>query len=40
MDGKHLSQKTRDLLDRPIEERIAYIQKDTLLSKIIVSRTG
>jgi len=29
MDGEHLSQKTRDLLDRPIEERIAYIQKDS-----------
>jgi Bacterial TniB protein len=29
MDGEHLSQKTRDLLDRPIEERMAYIQKDS-----------
>ena len=29
MDGEHLSQKTRDLLDRPIEECIAYIQKDS-----------
>ena len=29
MGGEHLSQKTGDLLDRPIEERIAYIQKDS-----------
>jgi hypothetical protein len=29
MDGEHLSPKTRDLLDRPIEERIAYVQKDS-----------
>jgi hypothetical protein len=29
MDGEHLSPKTRDLLDRPIEERVAYIQNDS-----------
>jgi len=29
MDSQHLSHKTHDLLDRPIEERIAYIQKDS-----------
>ncbi len=29
MNGEHLSPKTRDLLDRPIEERIAYIQVDS-----------
>ena len=32
MDGEHLSPKTRDLLDRPIEERIAYVQKDSWIS--------
>ena len=29
MNGDHLSPKTRELLDRPIEERIAHIQKDS-----------
>jgi hypothetical protein len=29
MNGEHLSPKARDLLDRPIEERIAHIQKDS-----------
>src|SRR5215813_15265518 len=29
MNGDHLSPKTRELLGRPIEERIAYIQKDS-----------
>jgi hypothetical protein len=29
MNGEHLSPKTRVLLDRPIEERIAYIQMDS-----------
>jgi Bacterial TniB protein len=29
MNGDHLSQKTRELLDKPIEERIAHIQKDS-----------
>ena len=29
MNGEHLSAKTRELLDRPIEERIAYIQMDS-----------
>ena len=29
MNGEHLSPKTRELLDRPIEERIAHIQKDS-----------
>jgi hypothetical protein len=28
MNGEHLSPKTRELLDRPMEERIAHIQKD------------
>jgi hypothetical protein len=28
MNGDHLSPKTRELLDRPMEERIAHIQKD------------
>jgi len=29
MNGDHLSARTRELLDRPIEERIAHIQKDS-----------
>jgi len=29
MNGEHLSPKTRELLGRPIEERIAYIQMDS-----------
>ena len=29
MNGERLSPKTRELLDRPIEERIAYIQMDS-----------
>jgi len=29
MNGEHLSAKTRELLDRPIQERIAYIQVDS-----------
>lgn len=29
MNGEHLSPKTRELLDRPIKERIAYIQVDS-----------
>jgi len=29
MNGEHLSPKTRELLDRPIQERIAYIQVDS-----------
>jgi hypothetical protein len=29
MNGDHLSPKTRELLDKPIEERIAHIQKDS-----------
>jgi hypothetical protein len=29
MNGEHLSPKTRELLDMPIEERIAHIQKDS-----------
>ena len=29
MNGDHLSAKTRELLDRPIGERIAHIQKDS-----------
>ena len=29
MNGEHLSPKTRELLDRPLEERIAHIQKDS-----------
>jgi hypothetical protein len=29
MNGEHLSPKTRELLDRPIEERVAYIQVDS-----------
>ena len=29
INGDHLSPKTRELLDRPIEERIAHIQKDS-----------
>jgi len=29
MNGEHLSPKTRELLDRPMEERIAHIQKDS-----------
>ncbi|MBV9180226.1 MAG: TniB family NTP-binding protein, partial [Acidobacteria bacterium] len=29
MNGEHLSPKTRELLGRPIEERIAHIQKDS-----------
>ena len=29
MNGEHLSPKTRDLLDRPVEERIAYIRVDS-----------
>jgi hypothetical protein len=29
MNGEHLSLKTRELLDRPTEERIAHIQKDS-----------
>jgi hypothetical protein len=29
MNGEHLSCKTRELLDRPMEERIAYIQVDS-----------
>ncbi len=29
VNGDHLSAKTRELLDRPIEERIAYIQVDS-----------
>ena len=28
-NGEHLSPKTRELLDRPMEERIAHIQKDS-----------
>jgi hypothetical protein len=29
MNGEHLSPKTRELLDRQMEERIAHIQKDS-----------
>jgi hypothetical protein len=29
MNGEHLSPTTRELLDKPIEERIAHIQKDS-----------
>ena len=29
MNGEHLSPKTRELLDRPVEERIAYMQMDS-----------
>jgi hypothetical protein len=29
MNGEHLSPKTRELLGRPIEERIVHIQKDS-----------
>jgi Bacterial TniB protein len=29
MNGEHLSPKTRELLNRPVEERVAYIQKDS-----------
>jgi Bacterial TniB protein len=29
MNGEHLSPKTRELIDKPIEERIAHIQKDS-----------
>ena len=29
MNGEHLSPKTRELLDRPMEERIVHIQKDS-----------
>jgi hypothetical protein len=29
MNGEHLSPKTRELLDRPMEERVAHIQKDS-----------
>ena len=29
MNGEHLCPKTRELLGRPIEERIAYIQLDS-----------
>src|ERR1035438_9900200 len=29
MNGEHLSPKTRELLDRPLEERISYIQVDS-----------
>jgi hypothetical protein len=29
MNGEHLSPKTRELLNRPMEERIAHIQKDS-----------
>lgn len=29
MNSEHLSPKTRELLDRPMEERIAHIQKDS-----------
>jgi hypothetical protein len=35
MNGEHLSPKTRELLDKPIEERIAHIPKgqlDTVLA--------
>jgi Bacterial TniB protein len=32
MNGEHLSPKTRELLGRPIEERIAYIQLDSWIS--------
>src|SRR4029077_9520834 len=28
MNGEHLSPKTRELLNRPVEERVDYIQKD------------
>ena len=33
MNGEHLSPKTRELLDRPIEERIAYIQMDSWIPR-------
>src|ERR1700756_3754922 len=29
VNGEHLSPKTRELLERPMEERIAHIQKDS-----------
>ena len=29
MNGEHVSPKTRELLDRPMEERVAYLQKDS-----------
>ena len=29
MNGEHLSPKTRELLDRPVEESIAYMQMDS-----------
>jgi hypothetical protein len=32
MNGEHLSPKTRELLDKPIEERIAHIQKDSFFA--------
>src|SRR5450755_1145112 len=29
MNGEHVSSKTRELLDKPMEERVAYLQKDS-----------
>jgi hypothetical protein len=29
MSGEHLTPKTRELLDRPFEDRLAYIQMDS-----------
>jgi hypothetical protein len=39
MNGEHLSPKTRELLDRPIEERIAYIQMDSWIPYSQANRT-
>jgi hypothetical protein len=33
MNGEHLSPKTRELLDKPIEERIAHIQPSPRASR-------
>ncbi|HEX4810297.1 MAG TPA: hypothetical protein VH325_15265 [Bryobacteraceae bacterium] len=29
MNGEHVSSKTRELLDKPMEERVAYLQNDS-----------
>jgi hypothetical protein len=38
MSGEHLSPKTRELLDRPMEERVAHIQKDSWIPYSQASR--
>jgi len=36
MSGEHLSPKTRELLDRPMEERVAHIQKDSWIPLVVI----